>query len=147
MVVHCKHINFSHCPDIKLFQTSWLSKRILFVWCTFTSLYWSYHWQSITRDFSKLFWFEHARRVNSVMPNIHMQILHTDLSTCQKIKTFSLCWPFFTFSLPFLLMVKECCKEKIDVGHFIFFPPSEVGESYCIIANFTSQNQQSFPFT
>lgn len=44
-------------------------------------------------------------------------------------------------------MVKECCKEKIDVGHFIFFPPSEVGESYCIIANFTSQNQQSFPFS
>lgn len=44
-------------------------------------------------------------------------------------------------------MVKGCCKEKIDVGHFIFFSPSEVGESYCIIANFTSQNQQSFPFT
>lgn len=44
-------------------------------------------------------------------------------------------------------MVKECCKEKIVVGHFIFFPPSEVGESYCIIANFTSQNQQSFPFS
>lgn len=44
-------------------------------------------------------------------------------------------------------MVKGCFKEEIDVGHFIFFPPSEVGESYCIIANFTSLNQQSFPFS
>lgn len=41
--------------------------------------------------------------------------------------------------------MKGCCKEKIDVGH-IFFPPSEVGEIYCIIANFTSQNQQSATF-
>lgn len=57
-------------------------------------------------------------------------------------------------------MVKGCYKDKIDVGHFIFFPPLEVppiGESsgrffsldlnYCIIANFTSQYQQSFPFS
>ena len=35
------------------------------------------------------------------MPNIHKQILHTDLSTCQKIKTFSLCLPFFYILITF----------------------------------------------